>query len=233
MADTVRTTSELLTIFADGQPPGSITPQDVRDLVVTMEDVDDGKANAADLATEASTRAAADAALVAALESVEDASIAADAALDARVLALETDGAPPETHAATHAEGGADPVTITQAQVAGLVAALAGKLSATPPAFATLADAATITWATGGASVSNAKVTLAGNRTLDITGAVTGASGELRVTQDATGGRTLTLPVGAKVVNAPLALASAPGALTVLAWSYDGATFVFTFGGAT
>jgi hypothetical protein len=36
MVDTVRTLSALQTIFADGQAPGSITPQDVRDFVVTV-----------------------------------------------------------------------------------------------------------------------------------------------------------------------------------------------------
>ena len=35
MVDTVRTESELQTIFADGQAEGAITPQDVRDLVVS------------------------------------------------------------------------------------------------------------------------------------------------------------------------------------------------------
>lgn len=36
MADTQRTEAELLAIFADGQGAGSITPQDIRDLVVSM-----------------------------------------------------------------------------------------------------------------------------------------------------------------------------------------------------
>ena len=35
MVDTVRTEAELQTIFADGQAEGAITPQDVRDLVVS------------------------------------------------------------------------------------------------------------------------------------------------------------------------------------------------------
>lgn len=37
MADTERTKTELLAIFADGQPDGSITPQDMRDYVVTAD----------------------------------------------------------------------------------------------------------------------------------------------------------------------------------------------------
>lgn len=37
MADVERTKAELLTIFADGQPSGSINPQDMRDYVVTAD----------------------------------------------------------------------------------------------------------------------------------------------------------------------------------------------------
>ena len=37
MVDTVRTKEDLLTIFADGQPEGSINPQDMRDYVVTTD----------------------------------------------------------------------------------------------------------------------------------------------------------------------------------------------------
>jgi len=40
MADTERTKAQLQTIFADGQPPGSINPQDMRDLVVTSDVAD-------------------------------------------------------------------------------------------------------------------------------------------------------------------------------------------------
>lgn len=38
MADTVRSVSDLLTnLFQDGQTAGSVTPQDVRDLIVSLE----------------------------------------------------------------------------------------------------------------------------------------------------------------------------------------------------
>jgi hypothetical protein len=40
MPDTTRTIAELQTIFADGQAPGSITPQDTRDLIVSIEAFD-------------------------------------------------------------------------------------------------------------------------------------------------------------------------------------------------
>ena len=36
MADTERTIAQLLTIFEDGQPAGSISEQDVRDLIVSL-----------------------------------------------------------------------------------------------------------------------------------------------------------------------------------------------------
>jgi len=39
MADTERTKAELLTIFATGQDPGSIDPQDMRDYVTTTANV--------------------------------------------------------------------------------------------------------------------------------------------------------------------------------------------------
>lgn len=37
MSDTARSLSALLTIFADGQSKGAITPQDVRDLIVSLQ----------------------------------------------------------------------------------------------------------------------------------------------------------------------------------------------------
>lgn len=36
MADTPRTLAELQTMFADSQPDNSITPQDVRDLIMSV-----------------------------------------------------------------------------------------------------------------------------------------------------------------------------------------------------
>jgi hypothetical protein len=35
LPDTIRTLAQLLALFADGQPAGSISPQDLRDLIVT------------------------------------------------------------------------------------------------------------------------------------------------------------------------------------------------------
>lgn len=42
MADTQRTLTELLALFADGQVTGSLTPEDVRDLLVSMAPVNGG-----------------------------------------------------------------------------------------------------------------------------------------------------------------------------------------------
>jgi hypothetical protein len=100
--------------------------------------------------------------------------------------------------------------------------------TALSPAFATLVDGATVTWATGGLRVNNARVTLGGNRTLDITGAVDGASGLLVVTQDGTGSRTLTLPAGSIEAGGSLALSTAAGSKDVLSWFYDGTNYFWT-----
>jgi hypothetical protein len=100
------------------------------------------------------------------------------------------------------------------------------------PAFVTLTDGATITWATAGYPVSHAKVTLGGNRTLVITGAVNGSSGEIRVTQDGTGSRTLALPASSKAPGGAFTLTTTAGAMDVLAWSYDGTTYTWVIGKA-
>ena len=108
----------------------------------------------------------------------------------------------------------------------------AGQVSALlkPRAFATLTDGATVTWATGGAAFPNAKLTLGGNRTLAITGAVAGQSGTLVVTQDGTGSRTLTLPGGSLREGGALTLSTAANAVDVLAYIYDGSTYFWTAG---
>lgn len=101
------------------------------------------------------------------------------------------------------------------------------------PATATLTDGATITWATAGARQNNARVTLGGNRTLDITGEVDGATGILIVIQDGTGGRTITLPGSSLVINdggGAVALSTGAGEVDILTWYYDGANFFWTIG---
>lgn len=71
---------------------------------------------------------------------------------------------------------------------------------ATIQAFQTLTDGATVTWtADGSVAENNAVVTLGGDRTLAMSGWTSGMKGVLRVIQDGTGGRTLTLPATSTV----------------------------------
>jgi hypothetical protein len=93
--------------------------------------------------------------------------------------------------------------------------------------FVGLTDGATITWAIASNQFANAAVTIAGNRTLALTGLVNGGSYVLRVTQDGTGSRTLTLGTGCtwKVGNGgagAVTLSTAAGANDFIAFTYDG-----------
>jgi hypothetical protein len=97
--------------------------------------------------------------------------------------------------------------------------------------FQTVTFGSTITWdQTKGAT---AAVTLTGNATLSITNAVAGMYGLIRVTQDATGSRTLALPTGSKVINGGggvVTLTSTAGATDVLSYFYDGTSYYWTVG---
>lgn len=95
----------------------------------------------------------------------------------------------------------------------------------------TLTDGATITW--NMASGFNAKVTLAGNRTLAISNAVSGDYGKLNITQDATGSRTITLPAGSKVIgggSGAVTLTTTAAAIDVLTFFYDGTNYFWNIG---
>lgn len=95
------------------------------------------------------------------------------------------------------------------------------------PAYQTLTSGTTITWATAGEKVNNAKVTLGHNvGTFTITGAVEGASGWLEITQDGTGGWTFAVPSGT-VVGATTAINTTLNKKTALLWTYNGSTFWF------
>jgi hypothetical protein len=93
----------------------------------------------------------------------------------------------------------------------------------------TLTDAPTIAWNIGNGL--NASVTLGGNRTLNFPSTpLAGSYGTLVVTQDATGGRTLTLPAVANKVlgstsTTTVALSTAPGAKDILNFYYDGTSW--------
>ena len=92
------------------------------------------------------------------------------------------------------------------------------------PAFVTLASSASITWATGGAPINKAVLSLAHNATLSITGAVDGSEGYLEVTQ--TGAFTLTLPAGT-IIGSTTAISTTSGKVTGIAWSRNASGFTF------
>jgi hypothetical protein len=93
----------------------------------------------------------------------------------------------------------------------------------------TLTDGAAVAWDFN--SGANAKVTLAGARTLVISNMETGDTGLILVKQDAVGGRTLTLPGGSTIVGGGTYTASsAANATDVLGVYYDGTTYWWTIG---
>lgn len=95
----------------------------------------------------------------------------------------------------------------------------------TPDDYVTLTDAATVSWDMNVAR-NKAKVTLGGNRTLSITNALAGDSGILRVTQDGTGGRSLSFS-GTFKTNGGF-ISTTIGATSLIEWDYDGTTFFFS-----
>ena len=93
----------------------------------------------------------------------------------------------------------------------------------------TLTDGAAITWDFN--SGANARVTIAGARTLVITNMEAGDTGLILVKQDAAGGRTLSLPGGSSIVGGgSYTASSAPNATDVLSVYYDGTTYWWTIG---
>lgn len=95
------------------------------------------------------------------------------------------------------------------------------------PSYTTLTSSSNATtWATSGEKISNAKQTLSENSTLTITGAVEGAQGYLRLTQNGTGGFTYTLPSGT-IVGSTTSVSTTANKTTAIAWAYDGSAFTF------
>jgi|688.fasta_scaffold21893_7 hypothetical protein len=97
-----------------------------------------------------------------------------------------------------------------------------------------LTDGAIISW--NPANGLNASVTLAGNRTLSFTSTpVAGSYGTLVVTQDATGGRTITLPSTTNKVlgstsGTTIALSTTANANDILNFYYDGTNCYWNIG---
>ena len=92
-----------------------------------------------------------------------------------------------------------------------------------------LTDAPTVVWNMD--LGFNAKLVIGGNRTLSITNLKPGQYGTIKVVQDATGGRTLTLPATSKVANAGggvLTLSTGANAIDTVTFYYDGAEYIWT-----
>ena len=77
----------------------------------------------------------------------------------------------------------------------------------------------------------HAKVTLTEDITLNLQNAVNGGYGTIIIDQDATGGRTVTLPANSKVIGGSLSLASGANERTILTYLFDGTDFNWNFGG--
>ncbi|MHA8094584.1 beta strand repeat-containing protein [Aquirufa lenticrescens] len=98
----------------------------------------------------------------------------------------------------------------------------------------TLTDAATIIW--NPANGLNASVTLGGNRTLSFSSTLAaGSYGTLVITQDVTGGRTITLPSTTNKVlgsnsTTSIALSEVSGATDILNFYYDGTNCFWNIG---
>lgn len=103
----------------------------------------------------------------------------------------------------------------------------------TPEQWAALSDGATVTWDVDGLREAKAKVTLGGDRTLDIDNAVDGSAGILIVTQGTGGGHSLTLPAGSVIMGgggtAPT-LSGDEDDVDILAFEYDGSVYYWTVG---
>jgi hypothetical protein len=94
-----------------------------------------------------------------------------------------------------------------------------------PKTFLTLTDGATINWTYSIAY--NAKVTIAGSRTLSIVGATNGDYGTLVVIQDGTGGRRLNLT--GKFPGGTYSFTSTANAQDIFTWVYDGVTYYWNY----
>ena len=79
----------------------------------------------------------------------------------------------------------------------------------------------------------NAKVTLAHNATLTLSNLVDGDEGNIIVTQDGTGGRTLVILPTPKVINGgggTLTLTGTANSIDILSYTYDGSRLFITYG---
>jgi hypothetical protein len=102
-------------------------------------------------------------------------------------------------------------------------------------AYSTLTDGPTISWNVASALYANATVTIAGNRTLNVSNLVNGGQYVLKLVQDGSGSRGLALGAGCtwKVSGSGSAGAITPStaanAIDGLTFSYDGANCLANF----
>ncbi|GAC1589663.1 MAG: hypothetical protein NVS3B25_07420 [Hymenobacter sp.] len=95
------------------------------------------------------------------------------------------------------------------------------------PTFTALTAAATTTLPVASAYLYNATLSLTLNVTLAFTGLVSGATGTIFCKQDATGGRTVTLPASPAAIGT-VAVNTAANSVTELNWIYDGTSLYWT-----
>jgi hypothetical protein len=100
--------------------------------------------------------------------------------------------------------------------------------------FATVAYASTTTWAIGNAPLASGTLTLTGNTTLNLTGLLNSGNYTLKLVQDSTGSRTVTLGSGCtwKVSGnggGAITPSVSPGAIDILAFTYDGTSCYANF----
>jgi len=163
------------------------------------------------------------------------ASLALNGAIYASSATTMTSGTLPLTHGGTGATSASTALT---ALGAAPLASPTFTGTVTSPIYASapiaLTDAATISW--NPANGLNASVTLGGNRTLSFSSTpASGSYGTLVITQDGTGGRTLTLPSGTNRVlgstsTTTVALSSAANAKDILNFYFDGTTYFWNIG---
>lgn len=93
-------------------------------------------------------------------------------------------------------------------------------------AFQTLTDGATIAW--DYANGYNAKVTLAGNRALSITGATNGDYGTLMVIQDGTGSRRINFGANDEFCFGTYSFTATAAAVDIFTFVYNGTNYYWT-----
>lgn len=103
--------------------------------------------------------------------------------------------------------------------------------SSSPFPFSSLTDAATVTWTVAAfEAISNRLLTIAGNRTFSITGALSGYSGNVKVTASGAA-RTISIPAGTShrmkgVGDTTVKTLQIPQDETyIISWLYDGTNY--------